>query len=331
MAMIWADGFDHYGNDTNLQLQSIYEVDWHLDTTIPRTGAGCARLFAFGTTGGINFPASVGNAGFVGFAFRTDQVSGDRRYNFANGTNKIFSWRTEGSGALSIWLGEISTQIYDGVAGQIAINSWNYIEFGWTSSATGTITCRLNGVVIYAGTNLNIATQINCMRWLISGGNAYIDDLVIMDATGTTNNGLIGDVRCRTLLPASNGPTQAWVPTGDTSNYLAVGHVPPVVATYYAAGAAVNDAVDFNVAALPTNTASVFAVVEVNQLSKTDAGICTVQPALVSNGVSANGNAVNPGTGPNYYQSIFQVDPNGGGPWTKAAVNAARPKLTRSA
>lgn len=333
--LIWADGFDHYGTTANLHSQGLYGGDWQLTSPVDaRTGDGAIYTSGF-FDGQISFPRAVGASGGVGFAFKTNQLGGDRRYSFRSaGGAPQFSWQTRDGGVIALMRWENQDTIYASPAGTIQLNSWQYLEFFWRTGNPfgGHLELRLNGAVLFVDDNgfagnENVAQQY----FRVGGGYVSLDDYVIYDTTGAVNNGPLGDVRCRTIFPDADGPLQQWPVTGDASAHAALAHVPPDVAAHYVAGQNVGDAVDVALQDLPINTAYVFGVLMCNQLSKTDAGGCTVQPALLSGAGSTDGTPVNPGVGTGYYQSIFEADPNGGGPWTKAAVNATRAKLTRSA
>ena len=331
MTLLWADGFDHYGTNDALHQQGVYGGAFQVGNGSGRTGTTAMYLSEHGDSN-INLP-SVGPRGFWGFAFYTEPYGDDRRFVFLSGGNPQFGWKPIQGGGIAIfdydnqdhWLWQSPNNI-------IQLNSWCYIEWGWQSD-TGTITLRVNGkeLVTLAGANIGNG-NINGLHCRVgTAGTVYLDDFVWYNNQGAFNNGFLGDVRCRTLYPASNGPSQQWVATGDAVAFQAIGHVPGDNNANYVAGANVGDASDFGVQGLPINTAHVFGVVQVSQLSKTDAGACVVQPSLESGQSSADGVAVNPGVGMGYYQSVFETDPAGGGPLTRAAVNAMRIKYTRTA
>ncbi len=330
MALLWADGFDHYGSNANL-LQTFYTGQFYLTADNPRTGTNSLAVNGFDPVSAMNFPQIV--EGNIGYAYWVDNLGGDQRYKLRVGGTVIADFRPINSGAMAFSCP--GGQLYS-VPGLFQVGAWNYVEIGWklATGGQGYMWMRLNGVEIIRADGLTIdvgGAGMDNLALQMSGVTARFDDLVLLDHSGAQNNGPLGDIRCRTIFPDANGPLQAWPVTGDASAYQALGHVPPDVAAHYIAGQNVGDAADFGVGELPINTAYVFGVVMVNQLSKTDAGACTVQPALVSGPGSTDGNPVNPGTGSSYYRSTFPVDPNGGGPWTRAAVNASRVKFTRTA
>ena len=330
MALIWADGFDHYGNNTALALQGIYS-GWGCDNNAAnaRTGAGCAYAYTFDPPTDFNFPVALAT-GFIGFAFFCDGLGGDNRRYFYGSGGAQFQWHVEGNGAVS--LADNSGGIFTSPPAVIQNATWCFVEFGWTMDNPGTLTMRVNGAVVFTSNAVNLggSATINLMRSRTSGSGFRIDDLYLCDATGTSSNGFLGDIRCRTLFPNADTGTNAWPPTGDGSAHAALAHVPADPATHFVAGANVGDATAVGLDDLPVNTAYVFGAVLVNQLSKTDAGACTVQPALTDGAANENGNAVNPGTGNGIYQSVFQVAPDGS-PWSKAKVNGTLAKLTRTA
>ncbi len=354
MALLWADGFDHYGNGNNgdsnnaLHLQGVYGGSLVLDgSNSSRTGDACLASYAFDNGCQINLPAigapapggqGVPATGFCGFAFKVTQMGGDRRYQFTMNGQTQWSWRTIDGGAIEIWQGDAGpgnggTFRAVSALGVLQVNTYSYIEFEWRSDPTysgvgGYVKVRVNGATVI---NVPFVTggNINGMRYLISGGLWWMDDFVWMDDTGNDCNGLLGDIRCRTTFPSANGPDQQWPVTGAATAHEAVATVPPNGGRYVA-GQNVGDATDFGMSPLPVTTGAIFAMVMVAQLGKTDAGACTVTPSVVTGAQNQNGPDVNPGTGPGYYQSIFHRQPDGSF-WNKGAFNASLPKLTRTA
>src|SRR5437764_673985 len=94
------------------------------------------------------------------------------------------------------------------------------------------------GMGVYAATRFGTgrsSTNIEMLSCNCSGniglggvGRAYLDDLYVCDATGTTNNTFLGDVRVHTLVPSGNG-TDSGLTGSDgnqVNNYQLVNTVP---------------------------------------------------------------------------------------------------------
>ena len=329
--LIWADGFDHYGDNGTLSQQGIYSgFTQDVSGAYSRTGPGCAFAYTFDPPSDFNFPVAIA-AGCIGFAFYCDGLGGDNRRYFYGSGGVQFQWHVNGNGSVDI--SDNAANVFSSNPGVINNQSWTFIEFAWVMGNPGTLTFRVNNAVLFTSNNVNLggSPTLNLMRTRTAGSGFRIDDLYLLDNSGASNNGPLGDIRCRTLFPNTDGALQQWPVTGDATAHEAMAHVPGNVAAHYVAGQNVGDAVEVGIDDLPVNTAYVFGTVLVNQLSKTDAGACTVVPTLESGAGHTDGAAFNPGVGNAYVQNVIEHDPNGGGPWTKAAVNASLIKLTRTA
>src|SRR5262249_10906170 len=119
-------------------------------------------------------------------------------------------------------------------------NFWYYLEIGATvATSGGTATVRVDGktVISFTGNTKTAGTlhstdAVSWGFWSPSLTTYSADDLYVCDATGTTNNNFLGDVRIQSLLPNGAGASTQFTPTGSGTNYLNVNDVPDVATTY---------------------------------------------------------------------------------------------------
>lgn len=344
MALIWADGFDHYGT-----MAQLYNAGWQqqynpqsLDTSANRrTGTASLSFGANGDTA-LKRIIAAGKRAIVGAAFWDPYYSNNNACQFGhwfwNGTN-WYGAVIYNDGALALF--KDGTQLAVTAAGVIVLNTYNYLEFAMTSHASaGTLEMRRNGVVVHLLTGLNTTGGDITQYWL--GSRPYstpynvvngrlVDDIYINDASGAENNDFNGDIRCRTFVPVANGPLQDFTVTGAGSAFQALDNVPWVAGQYVSTptpGAKSN----FSKAALPINTAYICGVNVMIAASKTDAGACEMRTALLgSDGATvANGPSNTMGTGTAYYSGQFQVDPATGTLFDRARFDSALMQFERT-
>jgi hypothetical protein len=113
------------------------------------------------------------------------------------------------------------------------------------SDAGGRCVVRVNGVDIidFTGDTKNggTATQFDTIILGDIGTNTgprattYFDDFYVCDATGTTNNTFLGDIRIQTLTPVAAGNYTQFTPTGSANNWDTVNELPYSTADYSSA------------------------------------------------------------------------------------------------
>jgi hypothetical protein len=139
-----------------------------------------------------------------------------------------------------------NTVLATSAPGTFLTNQWNYIEMRATiSDAGGRCVVRVNGVDIidFTGDTKNggTATQFDTIILGDIGTNTgprattYFDDFYVCDATGTTNNTFLGDIRIQTLTPVAAGNYTQFTPTGSANNWDTVNELPYSTADYSSA------------------------------------------------------------------------------------------------
>jgi hypothetical protein len=125
-------------------------------------------------------------------------------------------------------------------------NQWMYLECKFTISDTvGLAEVRKDGVVVstFSGDTKNAGTlvSVDTIRLDSSTNNTgidiYIDDLYVLNTSGSKNNDYLGDVRALTTLPSGTGASTQWTPSVG-NNWDNVNDVPLDVSTYNASATA---------------------------------------------------------------------------------------------
>jgi len=158
----------------------------------------------------------------------------------------------------------------------------------------------------------------------ISGATVRIDDLFVMDTTGTVFNGFMADRRIQTLIPNADGGVVDWAASSGTD----VSCVDDALSaqngdTDYIESSSPGQESRFALSNLPVSPASVDAVMIKLCARKSDAGDRTVRGLVNSSSSEAVGSAVGLTTTYGWKSSgVFLTNPNGSVAWTESAVNA---------
>jgi hypothetical protein len=350
MALLYSDGFDL--QDTSLRWVVSGTVGDVSHSTATRFGSGKAVTLA-GSTVNANlsilrgFPASVSI--YAGAAIQVGLESGNSSNDYTanlfgiytnNGTSGQLYIRRLSTNAIVAYRGDPNsgnisspsgTQIASTAPGVLDGN-WHYIEvFATIHGTTGQLTVKVNGntVINFTGNTLNtgVVTTIDAIRFrtgkYIASPNAVIsiDDFYVCDATGTTNNTFLGDVRVQSLVPAAAGTYTQLTPTGAANNYANAGEV-PYNNTTYNASSTVGQRDTYTLSDLATSTVGVLGMQSVAYMQKSDAGAASAKVALVSGGGLYYDTTQSLSTSATVYTQVRPTDPATAAAWTVAGANS---------
>jgi hypothetical protein len=238
----------------------------------------------------------------------------------------------------------------------LVASAWNHVEIqAGIHDTTGWVRIAINGVHRHEETGLDTAYNafeigsILMTRPFLGEHNAttrwYIDDLYVydfegdsavyhdwcptVDGSGVATN-YMGEWQCMYLPMNGDTAEDDWVPSTGSDAYAVVDETDPNDADYISSTAA-GDLTELAFTDLPEDITVVRGVMLVGRMSKSDAG-----PALVTFGaksVAATDDAAErPITvEPTYWWDFMHEDPNTSARWTRAGLNAAWFRLTRTA
>lgn len=345
MALLWCDGFDHYGTSTTKMLDGVYaELSGSpsLSTGNPRTGTTSLLM---GQTvvrrilGGAKTTVGLGGAFY--FTALPSLNGAHRIYEFrdaANASQVTLGINT--TGTISAFRGNLGgTLLGTTAAPALTANSYQHIEaVVFFSQTVGTVEVRVNGVTVLSLSAIDTCASslVECSQVVVGGGNIglsshYLDDVFCYDETGSYNNTFIGDRRVLTLFPNANTATADWTPVGAATGYECIDEASPNDDTDYITAATTGLVSQFGLQNLPSGISVVNAVVMVERARKTEAGTANTKVSIVS-GASTSVGADKPLTEVyTYRQDVFQVDPASAAPFTPAEVDALQFKVERTA
>jgi hypothetical protein len=215
----------------------------------------------------------------------------------------------------------------------ITASVWTYIEAQTTiSDTTGTVTVRINGSatpdISFTGDTKNGGTNttIDGVQFLIApifGANCYMDDVYILNSTGSANTDFLGDVRVHTLFPSNNGAYSQLTGSDGNSvdNYQLIDEE-PFSSTDYAGASATGSRDTYTMANLPVGVSGVLGVQSNFVAAKSDSQLISAKPALLSGGGLYYG-ATRVLSAPPYcvYSDMYNTNPATSSSWTVADVN----------
>lgn len=224
---------------------------------------------------------------------------------------------TGGGGSLSI-IGTSSNNI-------IRAGTFQYIETKvvYSTSTTGSILVKIDGNIIFNLSNIQTAfTTAQVNRFLMSSDHLF-DDLYIADATGSTNNDLLGDMKVLSLFPIANGRVTQFGRIGVTNNWQAVDDSAPDSDTTYVYGSSMGLMDMYRFGSLPSNVQTPVAV-QTMILPKKDLPGNRSIASVIGNGTTESISSLNLSLWSGdyiYWWTVYDINPITGVAWTVNNIN----------
>lgn len=239
-------------------------------------------------------------------------------------THGVARVKVVSGGAVALFRSDNDTQVaVSSGAIWTSPSTWRYVELKYTPT-TGVCEVRVDGNVVTSGT-VPTAASISSITFDATPGSVYcaVDDLYILDTTGTTNNTYLGDVRVQTLLPAADGTNLSMTPDSGTTHYNRVNEASPDTTSYvYSSSTGVKDSYKYQ--QLNANTASVYGVAVTSYTSKDAPGSANISTLVRLGGTDyINGTAHPLSASWGTSTDIYGVRPSDSAPWTPTDVNGA--------
>ena len=349
MALLWCDGFDHYGVIGNMT-EGVYAqvANVSLSTSNPRTGTHHLSIQSSGTLrrvlGGAK--TTVGLAAAFYYASLPTQNNSTRIFTYHDAANSPqITIVLESTGVISVRRGTTTgTSLGDSGTPVITAETYQHIEcVVFFSQTVGTVEVRVNGVTVVSISGVDTVNTglVECSQVLIGGSSGGggaapvdIDDYFCYDDTGSFNNTFLGDRRVLTLFPDADTIQADWTPVGSGTGFGAIDEAnPDGDTTYISAGipGSPTPTSEFGMENLPAGVSAISGVVLVNMSRKTEAGIANVQMSVIS-GASETAGTDQPMTEIyTYRQDVFEIDPASAAPFTPSEVDALLIKADRTA
>ena len=337
MTVQWKDGFDPYGA-MNFSAP-LAGVPWQPSLAAPQLSfaAAAARTGTFGFRANnvsryieraiLGAPTDVGLGGAIRYDLVPPGFSTSAGIGVASDTGVVIKTLPIPNAGGVIGLYRDSTLI---AQTNFALGVDTYYHAELLIDNSGAYDWRIRGQQIATGNMGSVGNNFLTVRLGgTSSGNSIFD---FDDIYAQTNPaGALGDLAAIYQFPDADGSTQDWSFVGESNAFETINQAPPDFGSRYIDAAAANDVSDFDIAPPSPVPFAVVSVTHGYYGIKTDAGAGSIQGTLDSNG-SASAGADNPMTTTGaFYEDVYNVNPDGGGAWTPAALSLLGVSYERTA
>lgn len=277
-----------------------------------------------------NFPSAVATA-HVGFAFMFDTLptSDASILVIRAGTANTFVLAVTSAGKLKVTNSGGGTG-----ATTLTVNTWYYIEAKvFINGASGTSTVHLNGASEIGTTTHNLgSTNVDNLQLYRDGAqwgttvNLYFDDVYMLDTSGSTNNGFLGDFHVETLFPTSDGAHTDFTPDSGSAHYSRVNEnsgTYPDGDTSYVSDATVGDRDSYGFGNLTAVAGTVYALQTCMYARKDDAGTRQLAAVARPGSTDRDGATVTMSVSYTDFTEIRETNPDTSAAWTISEINAS--------
>jgi len=337
MALLHIEGFEQYDTPAQVNLSKRWTVTTSLSSIVTGRAGGSSNAFRTSIvntflqiSGGIATDFLV-----CGFAiqWQSSLSNLDLMHFRDGGLEQIVLSKTSG-GDLRIARGATELEITSGLG--LTSGIWYYIEMKiLVHPSAGTYEVRVDGVAVLGpatsqNTRSTANNNIDQVRFVSSNEDEDFDDIYILDDAGSDNVDFLGDCTVETLLPDADGATNDFTPVGSGStnaDRVDDGENPDDDTTYVHSST-VTDKDLYGFAALQSGIDTIFGVSVGMYVRKEDAGHREIRALARSGTAEVEGPSRQLSVDYNYVEGIYENDPDGGGDWDEAAVNAAQFGIT---
>jgi hypothetical protein len=231
-------------------------------------------------------------------------------------------------------LGSTNPNVIDTNAG------YCYIEFrSIINDTSGEATIRINGNTVLNLTSIDTQNGGTAgWTWFLvagagnnNGSSISVDDLYVLDGSGSSLNDFIGDTRIDAHYPVANGTTSNSTPSTGTDRSATIDEHPPNGDTDYNTLTAVGDLDTLSMQDLINTGTTPDAIQMLVYARKTDAGAGDIATALRHSGTNYFGSNVSlSDSAYRYAISAYGLDPTGAA-WTETSFNALEAGYKRTA
>jgi hypothetical protein len=321
MALQWLDGWDHYVSP--LQKWTTAAGGTTISTTYARLGGNGLRLSSNGTVMRILTPQPTW---VLGVALNPNAANGS--VSFVDSGTAQLTLNINSFYGLEVRRGAANgTVIASSASSALQFGVWAFVEFKATIHDTaGAYEVRVNGVTVISGTGADTQNTTNASANGISltgPSDMWVDDLYLLDTTGTVNNDFLGDTRVNTIFPTGAGASTQFVPSTGTDNWALVDETPPNSDTDYVSSSTIGDLDLYTFSDLASLSGDVYAVQTAIFARKDDAGTRSIAPVVRTDGTNAVGDNFPLSVSYSYNFQQFDLNPVDDTPWDIATVNAA--------
>ena len=321
MAIAFCDGFDYY-NDASYQGNIWDTADIGNGFAAGRFGGQCNRRAG----GNLKKTLTSQQTWIVTFAAQKEAAfSGTGTIlECRDGSTLHLDLRFDASGHLLVTrngttLGTSTVTLFG--------TTWYHVQFKFKiDDTTGTYEVRLDGLNVLSGSNVDTRNggnaSVDNFNFVFTNVGWKLDDVIILDTTGSTNNNFPGDCKITTVFPSAAGNSAAWTPSTG-SNWQNVDDNPSNGDTDYNSSSTVGQKDTHNCTDV-TVTGAILAVKHNITHRKDDAGTRQVCGVVRSGTTDFDGTTRTCASSYVVSADLYETDPNTAAAWTNTNFNAAQ-------
>jgi hypothetical protein len=331
MALLFVEGFDHYGDTTYMAAKGwsgLGSYTWQTG----RSGSGqCLQQGS--PSNNVNARRAMKSTAttlYFGVGFRTNAFSANRSFfGFATAAGSgSFGLSLSAGGKIQVENNDLNGSVLATCATTLVVDTWYYIEGKVVfNGASSTVRIVLNGVEDLATTTVTLTSTAAGIVSLVNEQNSFLtfrwDDIYVCDESGSgPATTYLGDVKVETLFVTADGTNTAWAASAG-SDYQCVDETTgPNGDTDYISSSASGDKDTFVVQDLSDSSGTVYGVQTCLLVRKDDAGARAIRP-LIRQGGTDYDCGVDHGLSLSYQYvlDIWDQDPTAAN-WTVSNVNA---------
>ena len=232
MTLHWIEGFETHNNTAQLG----YKYATQTGTYSSQTGRVFGNAVAPNNGALVSPTFSTSSEGVIGFGFylqdhRSALNSSNQNgmhFELAGALQLIVSPESTSGSGVRFRVMRGSTIL--GTSAYFPFGAWVYVELKAECLTTGgSYELRVDGAVEASGSGLDTADSGSdgwdsfSIRIGSMSSRIYLDDIYVLDTSGTTNNDYLGAVVVEGLVPTAEGTAADWGSQGNTNNALNVG------------------------------------------------------------------------------------------------------------
>lgn len=329
MALLGMNGFEDYGTSSDLSSDDYVALIGTLAFETGRIAGRALTMNSFDDDYYHHLATPSTATWYIGFGVKFNSLP-------SSDSVIIYTRNTSGGEEIRVYLavgGAIQVRrsgtLLGTSTGTINTGNWDHIVLKvFQNNTTGTVELWLNGTKEIDLTNVDTLNTVASLKLVhIAAVSASIpiaiDDLYIGDDSGTDMTDQQGDCQIEMLTPNANGTTNNFTASPAVSNYLNVddGSAPDDDTTYNHSSTATHKEL-YACSNITGNVDTIHAVQVRAFARKEDAGNRQINLICRNNTTEVDSGQKGLTTTYGYKSHIYENDPDGGGNWTEADVNA---------
>jgi len=328
MSLEFIESFDHFTNNANLIRKWTGPTSSAVGGFNQTTGRFGGKSFEIGWAGDYwsnQLPANATKV--VGFALRTAASwSTTALCGFRDSGTAQVELNIDNTGHL--YMTRNGTAVGSAAATGLATNTWYYVEWKVTIGASAAYEVRVDGTTVITGTGntQNAGSTINEFRVGVTAttgsGWFQLDDLYIVNTSGTLNNNFLGECQVFMNLPTADGSATQWTPSTGSTHWPNVDDSNPDDDSTYNSSGVVGQ-IDLQTVPSITPTGAILGVQTVLTARKDDVATRQIADQCKSGSTTNTGSTQTMASAYGMFRQIRETDPNTGVQWTSGALNAA--------